>query len=42
MASKQWTGTGREASDLADIARLIERYPELRAQAPEDVLTRLV
>ena len=32
----------KRQKDLADIARLIEHYPELRAQVPEDVLTRLV
>ncbi len=32
----------KRQKDLADIARLLERYPELRAQVPEDVLGRLV
>jgi hypothetical protein len=32
----------KRQKDLADIARLLERYPELRAEVPEDVLARLV
>ena len=32
----------KRQKDLADIARLLERYPELRADVPEDVLARLV
>ncbi len=32
----------KRQKDLADIARLLERYPELRAQVPGDVLARLV
>jgi hypothetical protein len=32
----------KRQKDLADIARLLERYPELRPQVPEDVLARLV
>jgi hypothetical protein len=32
----------KRQKDLADIARLLERHPELRAEVPEDVLRRLV
>lgn len=32
----------KRQKDLADIARLLERYPDLRAEVPEDVLSRLV
>jgi hypothetical protein len=32
----------RRQKDLADIARLLEAYPELRAQVPPDILRRLV
>ena len=32
----------KRQKDLADIARLLERYPELRADVPADVLGRLV
>lgn len=32
----------KRQKDLADIARLLERYPELRAEVPEEVLGRLV
>ncbi len=32
----------KRQKDLADIARLIEAYPQLRAQVPEEVLRRLV
>ena len=32
----------KRQKDLADIARLIEAYPDLRARVPEDVLRRLV
>jgi len=28
--------------DLADIARLLERYPELRPSVPQDILERLI
>jgi hypothetical protein len=28
--------------DLADIARLIEKYPELRARVPDEILAKLV
>jgi hypothetical protein len=48
LAGKVWAfqdparrGSKRQ-KDLADIARLLERYPELRPQVPEDVLARLV
>ncbi len=32
----------KRQKDLADIARLIEAYPQLRAQVPEEILRRLV
>ncbi len=32
----------KRQQDLADIARLLEGYPELRAEVPEEVLARLV
>jgi hypothetical protein len=32
----------KRQKDLADIARLLEGYPELRGEVPEDVLARLV
>lgn len=32
----------KRQKDLADIARLLERYPALRYQVPEDILARLV
>ena len=35
-------GGSKRQKDLADIARLLERYPELWAEVPEDVLARLV
>jgi len=31
----------KRQKDLADIARLLEAYPELRDQVPEDILARL-
>lgn len=34
--------SSKRQKDLADIARLLERYPELRGEVPEDVLARLV
>lgn len=48
LQGKAWAASDptRRASkrqkDLADIARLIEAYPELRARVPEEVLRRLV
>jgi hypothetical protein len=48
LAGKIWAfqdparQTSQRQKDLADIARLLERYPELRPQVPEDVLGRLV
>jgi len=40
------TDTTRRSSkrqkDLADIARLLEAYPELRARVPAEVLEKLV
>ncbi len=32
----------KRQKDLADLARLLEAYPELRAQVPEDILARLL
>jgi len=32
----------KRQKDLADIARVLERYPELRSSVPSDILTRLV
>ncbi|MCS7039501.1 MAG: hypothetical protein NZP34_07855 [Caldilineales bacterium] len=31
----------KRQKDLADIARLIERYPHLRVRVPTEILTRL-
>ena len=48
LSGKVWAASDptRRASkrqkDLADIARLIERFPELRAQVPASLLARLV
>ena len=48
LEGKVWavTDASRRASkrqkDLADIARLIEKYPHLRRQVPEEILTKLV
>jgi hypothetical protein len=32
----------KRQKDLADVARLLEAYPELRAMVPDDILSRLV
>jgi hypothetical protein len=32
----------KRQKDLADVARLLEAYPDLRAQVPADLLARLV
>jgi len=32
----------KRQKDLADISRLLESYPELRARVPADVLARLL
>jgi Nucleotidyl transferase AbiEii toxin, Type IV TA system len=32
----------KRQKDLADIARLIENYPELRNQVPPEILDRLI
>lgn len=32
----------KRQKDLADIARILESYPHLRSQVPEDILVRLV
>jgi hypothetical protein len=32
----------KRQKDLADIARVLERYPELRSSVPADILARLV
>jgi hypothetical protein len=48
LAGKVWAAQdpSRRASkrqkDLADIARLLEAYPELRATVPPEILTRLL
>ena len=48
LQGKIWAAQdrGRRASkrqkDLADIARLVEAYPELRAKVPEDILLQLI
>ena len=34
--------SSKRQKDLADIARLLERYPELRDRVPAEVLTKLV
>jgi hypothetical protein len=41
-ASDQKRRASKRQKDLADIARLLEAYPRLRAQVPHDVLARLV
>ena len=48
LQGKIWAAqdVGRRGSkrqkDLADIARILEKYPELRSQVPQDILARLV
>ncbi len=48
LQGKIWAASdaGRRPSkrqkDLADISRLLERYPELRSRVPDDILARLV
>ena len=48
LAGKVWAASDhdRRASkrqkDLADIARLIEAYPDLRKQVPQSILNQLV
>ncbi len=48
LSGKIWAATDPERrrskrqKDLADIARILESYPRLRRQVPEDVLQRLV
>ena len=32
----------KRQKDLADIARIIEKYPELRAQVPQEIRSRLI
>jgi hypothetical protein len=32
----------KRQKDLADIARLIEAYPQLRSRVPADILSRLI
>jgi hypothetical protein len=32
----------KRQKDLADISRLIEAFPELRSQVPDELLSRLV
>lgn len=48
LQGKVWAATdpsrrpSKRQKDLADIARLLEAYPSLRPQVPDEVLTRLV
>ena len=48
LAGKVWAALDAEQraskrqKDLADIARLIEAYPHLRAQVPDAILERLL
>ena len=48
LQGKLWAVTdeshrpSKRQKDLADIARLLEAYPELRARVPADVLSRLL
>jgi hypothetical protein len=48
LSGKVWAAQDPERrgskrqKDLADIARLLEAYPELRREVPEDVLARLI
>ena len=48
LQGKLWAVTdatrrpSKRQKDLADISRLLEAYPELRARVPADVLTRLI
>jgi len=48
LTGKVWAAQdpGRRGSkrqkDLADIARLLEAYPELRSSVPEEILARLL
>jgi hypothetical protein len=48
LQGKVWAASDPERrpskrqKDLADISRLLERYPELRSRVPEDILARLV
>jgi len=48
LAGKVWAfqdptrRASKRQKDLADIARLLERYPALRSHVPEEVLARLV
>lgn len=41
-ASDPTRRASKRQKDLADIARLIEAYPELRSAVPEELLQRLV
>jgi hypothetical protein len=34
--------SSKRQKDLADIARLLEAYPDLRSRVPEEILARLV
>ena len=34
--------SSKRQKDLADIARVLERYPDLRSAVPADVLSRLL
>jgi len=48
LAGKVWAvadptrRASKRQKDLADIARLVERYPELRSAVPRDILDRLI
>ena len=48
LQGKIWAAQDRDRrpskrqKDLADIVRLLEVYPELRAQVPDDILSRLL
>ncbi len=48
LKGKIWAASDSERrgskrqKDLADIARLIENYPELRAQVPQEILVKLL
>jgi hypothetical protein len=48
LAGKVWAAgdperrASKRQKDLADIARLVERYPDLRATVPPSILEKLV
>jgi len=41
-ASDPQQRASKRQKDLADIARLIENYPQLRSEVPQDILVRLL